>query len=260
MASTENFFVAGVLHLPPLPGAPASQGEFQAVLDHALRDADALLAGGIRAVVIENFGDAPFFANSVPPHVPAMMAVIGSRVRGRFDSMGINVLRNDGHAAIGVAAASQADFVRVNVFTGAAWTDQGLIQGQAAELTRYRAMLGQHSTAIMADVRVKHAVPAGTHCIETLAREALGRGGANGLIVTGRGTGEPTDLDDIRRVKGVAGARPVWVGSGTTPDTVRAISQLADGAIVGTVLHRDGDIRAPIDVDRVRSVTEAMGA
>ncbi len=260
MAESQQFFVAGVLHLPPLPGAPACKQGFQAVLDHAIRDADALVAGGIRAVVIENFGDAPFFASSVPPHVSAMMAVVGSRVRAMFDDLGINVLRNDGHAALGVAAAVQADFVRVNVFTGAAWTDQGLIQGQAAELTRYRSLLGQQATAIMADVKVKHAVPAGTSCIETLAREAIGRGGADGLIVTGSGTGHSTDLDDVRRVKDVAGNRPVWVGSGTTPETIGAIRDCADGVIVGTVLHRKGDIQAPIDVDRVRSITEQMGA
>ena len=260
MAESDPFFVAGVLHLPPLPGAPAGGGDFQAVVDHALRDADALMAGGVRSVIIENFGDAPFFATTVPPHVPAMMSVIGSRVRERFEAIGINVLRNDGHAALGVAAAVRADFVRVNVFTGAAWTDQGLIQGQAAELTRYRALLEQRSVAIMADVLVKHAVPAGTSCIETLAREALGRGGADGLIVTGNGTGQPTDIDDVRRVKDAAGDKPVWVGSGATPATIDAIRQNADGVIVGTYLHREGDIRAPIDVDRVRSITEAMGA
>ena len=258
MAETDTFFVAGVLHLPPLPGAPACVGDFQGVIDHAMRDADALIEGGIRSVVIENFGDAPFFSYYVPPHVPAMMAVIGARVRSRFASVGINVLRNDGHAALGVAAAAQADFIRINVFTGAAWTDQGLIQGRAAELTRYRAQLHQRATGIMADVRVKHAVPAGTDCIETLAREALGRGGADGLIVTGAGTGQPTDMDDVRRVKGVAGSRPVWVGSGASPQTISAIRQAADGVIVGTVLHRDADIRAPIDVDRVRSITETM--
>lgn len=259
MAENETFFVAGVLHLPPLPGAPACEGSFQAVVDHALRDAEALLAGGIRSVVVENFGDAPFFATTVPPHVSAMMSVIGARIRADFESLGINVLRNDGHAALGVAAATQADFVRINVFTGSAWTDQGLIQGQAAELTRYRSLLRQEDTAIMADVRVKHAVPAGTSCIETLAREATGRGGADGLIVTGSGTGEPTAMDDVRRVKDVVREKPVWVGSGATPETISEIRELADGVIVGTVLHRDGDTRAPIDVDRVRSITEAMG-
>ena len=260
MAETETFFVAEVLHLPPLPGAPACERSFQAIVDHVMRDADAFCAGGVRAVVIENFGDAPFFATTVPPHVPAMMAVIAARVRQHFDSVGINVLRNDGHAALGVAAASQADFVRINVFTGAAWTDQGLIQGQAAELTRYRSLLRQFSTSIMADVRVKHAVPAGPDCIATLAREALGRGGADGVIVTGPGTGRPADMDDVRRVKDAAAERPVWVGSGVTPETAQSVRRLADGAIIGTAFHRDGEIRAPIDVDRVRSITEAMGA
>jgi len=262
MADNQHFSISGVLHLPPLPGAPAARGGFQHVIDHALRDAEALVAGGMSKCIIENFGDAPFRANSVQPHVPAMMAVIAAAVRARFGAdltMGINVLRNDGHAALGVALASGADFIRVNVFTGAAWTDQGLIQGEAAALSRYRSAIstGVEPPQIMADVLVKHAVPAGTGCIETLAREATGRGGADGLIVTGSGTGQATSLDDVRKVKAAVTNKPVWVGSGATVTTVAGIRDVADGVIVGTALHREGNITAPIEKDRVRSFMDA---
>jgi membrane complex biogenesis BtpA family protein len=262
MADSNSFLIAGVLHLPALPGAPACVRPFSSVLDHAMRDAEALVRGGIHTCIIENFGDAPFRASTVQPHVPAMMAVIGAAIQARFGaelSLGINVLRNDGHAALGVALACEAEFIRVNVFTGAAWTDQGLIQGEAAELTRYRKAiaLGGPAPRIMADVCVKHAMPAGTQCIETLAKEATGRGAADGLIVTGPGTGQPTDLDDLRRVKIAAPQHPVWVGSGATVDTISMICAQADGVIVGTALHRGDDIQAPIDEDRVRSFVDA---
>ena len=262
MDSSDSFQISGVLHLPPLPGSPSSVSPFSSVIDHVLRDADALVSGGIRSAVIENFGDAPFWPGRVRPHVPAMMAVLASRITSRFGtdlSLGVNVLRNDGFSAIGIAAATGASFVRINVFSGAAWTDQGLIQGEAAQITRYRrelCALGPQP-AIMADVLVKHAVPAGVTCIETLAREAVSRGGADGLIVTGNGTGFPTSMDDVRRVKSAAGEKPVWVGSGASASTVAEIAAVADGVIVGTALHRDGDIVAPIEKDRVRSFVEA---
>src|SRR5690606_14269231 len=49
------------IHLPALPGDPAyAGGGFAPVLDAARRDADAIRAGGIDAVVIENFGSRPF--------------------------------------------------------------------------------------------------------------------------------------------------------------------------------------------------------
>ena len=262
MASSRPFQISGVIHLPPLPGAPAADCSFQSVIDHVLRDTEALVLGGITSVVVENFGDSPFRPNRVRPHVSAMMAVLGSQIRSRFGddiSLGINVLRNDGLAAIGVAVASGASFVRINVFTGAAWTDQGLIQGEADQITRYRKELcGLDSLPlIMADVGVKHAVPAGVSSLETMAAEAISRGGADGLIVTGVGTGKATSLDEVALVKATAGQKSVWVGSGATPENVSSIAKVADGVIVGTFLHQDGNISAPIEKDRVQSFVDA---
>ncbi len=262
MGNSKKFHISGVLHVPPLPGAPSSDGPFQAVVDHVLQDAEALVLGGIGSAVLENFGDAPFRANRVRPHVPAMMAVLGTEIRSRFGSqlnLGINVLRNDGMAAIGVAVATGASFIRVNVFSGSAWTDQGLIEGEADRITRYRRELciSNPSPRIMADVCVKHAVPAGVHCIQTLASEAVSRGGADGLIVTGSGTGCSASLDDVQMVVDVARDRPVWVGSGASPESIASIVEVASGVIVGTYLHRDENIMAPIEKDRVRSFVDA---
>ena len=151
----------GVLHLPPLPGSPRWQGDFEAVRRFALADAAAYLAGGADGLVVENFGDAPFFASEVPPHTVAAMARIAAEVveAAAGVPVGINVLRNDAQAAMGIAAASGASFVRVNVLSGAMLTDQGLIEGQAAELLRLRRQLEATEVGIFADVLVKHAYP-----------------------------------------------------------------------------------------------------
>ena len=254
-----EFTLVGVIHLPPLPGAPMSELPFKSVCDHALRDAEALVRGGIRQCIIENFGDAPFRKERVDPHVPAMMSVIASAISSRFGddlSLGINVLRNDGLSAIAVAAACHAEFVRINVLSGAAWTDQGLIEGQAAAVLRYRRTLN-HSVRVMADVCVKHAVPAGETDIVRAARDCVGRGGADGVIITGNGTGAETDLNDVYAVRQALPKATVWVGSGATPETIQSYRPVANGVIVGTFLHRDGAIEAPIDEDRVRTVVEA---
>ena len=260
MDKKSDFALVGVLHLPPLPGAPGARGDFEQVMAHALQDAAALKAGGIERCIIENFGDAPFRADSVQPHVPAMMAAIGHAVRTRFDMhVGINILRNDAHAAMGAAVACGATFIRVNVLIGAAWTDQGLVQGQAASLARYRrALCGPgKGPLVYADVKVKHAVPAGEDDIGLLAVETVERGAADGVIVTGVRTGSQADLDDVHRVRKAIGNHPIWVGSGVTEDTVSSVVALADGAIVGTWLHHDGSIAAPIDKDRVSALVGA---
>ncbi len=259
MAEHNDFSILGVLHLPPLPGSPRCASSFSEVRDHALRDAEALFEGGIRGCIIENFGDAPFRSASVNPHVPAMLAVIGAEITRRWGAdlqVGINVLRNDGRAAIAAAAACAAQFVRINVLSGAAWTDQGLIQGAADAVLRYRKELN-NDVRIMADVCVKHAVPAGEQDIVRVAIETVERGGADGVIVTGDGTGLPTRVGDVQSVREAVPGHELWIGSGVTPETIAQFQACADGVIVGTYLHRDGAIHAPIDKDRVRSIVES---
>lgn len=260
MREHKAFSVVGVIHLPALPGAPRCSAPFSKIIDHALRDAEALVNGGLGSCIVENLGDAPFRRGRVKPHVPAMLAVIGAEISSRWGEdlkIGLNVLRNDGHSAIGAATACGAQFVRINVLTGSAWTDQGLIEGEAASLLRYRESLGS-SVQIMADVCVKHAVPAGESDIVRVAVDTVDRGGADGVIVTGNGTGLPTRMSDLTAVCSALPNHPVWVGSGVTPESLSEIQQNADGVIVGTHLHHDGDLRSPIDEDRVRSIMGAL--
>ena len=189
--------IIGVLHLLPLPASPSISPGFPAVVARALQDAEMLWSAGVRSMIVENLGDAPFRAERVDPHVPAMLAVVGGHLKQRYGDelrLGINVLRNDGMAAIGVAAAVGADFVRINVWTGATWTDQGLITGRAHDLLRYRRELGLSAAelAVAADVLVKHGVPAGSDDVGQVALDTARRGCADVLIVTGTGTGAGT--------------------------------------------------------------------
>ena len=103
------------------------------------------------------------------------------------------------------AVASGASFVRVNVLAGSAWTDQGLIEGQAAEPPVTVVPCAASIRArLMADVNVKHAIPAGNADISHAAIEVVERAGADGVIVTGSATGSPTNLDQVRAVCDVA--------------------------------------------------------
>lgn len=249
----------GVLHLPPLPGAPRPGPPFAELLTHALRDAEALAEGGAPALIVENLGDAPFGAGAVEPHVVGMLAVIAREVRQRFPQLvvGVNALRNDALGALGAAAAADAAFVRVNVHTGAMVTDQGLITGQARETLLYRRRVCP-AVGIAADVLVKHATPLGEPQLEQAAQDTFRRGGAQVLIVSGSGTGQPTDPERLRRVREAVPEAPVWVGSGATLATARALAQVSTGAIVGTALHHGGQLSAPLDPARVRALVEAL--
>ena len=148
----------GVIHLLPLPGAPLYNGNMAAVYERALLEAE-LLSKYADGIIIENFGDKPFYPNQVPPETVAAMAAIAREVLHLADvPIGINVLRNDAHAALAVAAAVGAHFIRINVHTAAVVADQGIIEGKAHQTLRLRKTLGA-GTLIFADVGVKHASP-----------------------------------------------------------------------------------------------------
>ncbi|HJK90490.1 MAG TPA: BtpA/SgcQ family protein [Polyangiaceae bacterium LLY-WYZ-15_(1-7)] len=253
--------LVGVLHLPALPGDPRPAGDFRAAEAHALRDAERLAEAGFDALIVENFGSAPFpkgtAGHRLPPHQVAFMALVVRAAAERTGlPIGVNCLRNDALAALGIAAATGAAFVRVNVHTGAYVTDQGLIEGEADVSLRYRAQLGAE-VALLADVLVKHASPLAPLGAEQAAEEALDRGGAEGIVVTGRGTGQPVDPELLAEARRGAGERPVWIGSGLVPETASTLAPLADAAIVGTFTKEGGDVRAPVDPSRARHIVEA---
>ena len=264
--SNRSHIIIGMLHLRPLPGAPRFDGRLDRVRDELLRDADALAEGGVDGLMMENFGDAPFYPARVPAHVVAHMTALACAVRQRAPQLplGINVLRNDGRGALAVAHACGASFIRVNVLCGARVADQGILHGMAHDLMRDRAALGAAAGAIrvFADVDVKHSAPLGaSRALADEVDDTIARGLADGVIVSGAGTGKGTEPQHVAAVRAAAAGRAVvLVGSGVTVESLEALRPHADGLIVGTSLKRDGRIENEIDVARVRALVNALGA
>ncbi|RZV08197.1 hypothetical protein BDK88_3163 [Natrinema hispanicum] len=255
--------VVGMVHLPALPGAPGFDGDRDAVRARALEDARRLADSGINGLILENFGDAPFYPDDVPKHVVAEMTAIATDLTDAVDvPVGINVLRNDAEAALSIAAAVDAAFVRVNVHVGTAATDQGVLEGRAHETLRLHDRLATN-VAILADVHVKHATPVGEQPIDRAALETVDRGKADGVIVSGPGTGVETPLADVESVADTLAAHghdrvPVFVGSGVTSETVGdCLAAGADGVIVGTALKAGGKTTAPVASERVADLVAA---
>jgi len=253
----EGRTLIGMVHLLPLPGAPGWKGSMDEVLERATADARALATGGMDGVLVENFLDTPFLPGPVAPETVAAMARVVSAVVGEVEvPVGVNVLRNDARAALGVAAACGARFMRVNVHTGTMWTDQGRIEGRAADTLRARAAL-RSQVAILADVHVKHGTPPPGERLESAAADAWHRGLADALVVSGSATGEATAPDDLRRVRSAVPEAVILVGSGVTSGTVAEILDIADGAVVGTALTHENRAGTGIDTKRVRRLVAA---
>jgi membrane complex biogenesis BtpA family protein len=251
--------VIGMLHLPALAGAPLSRMGPKQIRDFILRDANTLVNGGVDGLMMENFGDVPFYPGRVPAAVVEQMTALAHAVREQTKlPLGINVLRNDGLSALAIAHATGANFIRVNVLAGARVTDQGIIQGIAHDLLRERAALKAEDIKIFADVDVKHSAPLAERPLEDEVDDLIERALADAIVVSGAGTGKATDSDKVRRVKKCAGATPVFVGSGITAKTVGEFLDAADGFIVGTALKKDGVAANPVELERVKALMNAV--
>ncbi len=253
--------VIGVIHLMPLPGSYGWNGDLEEVMLRAEQEALALGSGGVDGIIFENFFDAPFARDRVDVSTACAMTLCGKRIVESCDlPVGVNVLRNDALTALAVATACGAQFVRVNVLSGAMLTDQGIIEGDANGVLNYRRRLvGDDSIKIFADVMVKHAYPLSNALeIGQVARETMERARADSVIVSGTGTGAKPDLSDLKAVKEAVPDAPVLIGSGSSRDNVAELLEYADGIIVGTSVKRKGKLENPVDVDRVRQLVDAV--
>ncbi len=249
----------GMVHLKALPGSvlESSYG-LDDTISFAMNDAIALEAGGASALMIENFFDVPFASGTVARHIIIGMSLAVAEIRKTVSiPIGVNVLRNDAVGALSIAHICKAQFVRVNVFVGVAVTDQGIIHGAAREIVTLRKELNA-DVAICADVFVKHATQLGGGNIGDAARDAVHRGLADAIIVSGVATGSETSLADLKAVRNAVPKTPILVGSGFNISTAHNLLQYANGAIVGTSLKKDRIVENSVDIERVKALRAEM--
>ncbi len=246
----------GCVHLLPLPGAPLYDGNLGAIYEQALQEAALLETHGAHGLIIENFRDKPFYPDRLPAETIASLAAIGREVvRSVSIPVGVNALRNDATAAMSIATAIGAHFIRVNVHMGAVVSDQGILQGRSYETLRLKQQL-RSKVLIFADVRVKHSSPLGDRGLDAETKDLSLRGMVDALIVSGSGTGSETSPADLTIVKANT-SLPVLVGSGITPENIDKFSA-ADGFIVGSCFKKDGNADNPIDETRLKKIMPSL--
>lgn len=249
----------GMVHVRALPGTPASGGSPASIMATAVEEASMLVEAGFDALILENMHDTPYMLREVGPEIIASMTAITAAVRDAVDvPLGIQILAGANQAALAVAHAADAQFIRAEGFCFSTVADEGaMLEADAGPLLRYRRAINAEHIAILADIRKKHSSHAITADL-SISDWAHGAAfmGADGVVVTGHATGDPTDLRDATAAT-EAGPLPVFVGSGIQPDTVRATLDVAHGAIVGSSLKEQGQWNQPVDPKRAAAVVAA---
>ncbi len=254
-------FLAAMIAIPPLPGAPRYEGNNRSILESVRSDLQHYKNVGADALILENSHDLPYIKPPLPPDALSLTSEIAAMVRAEFAGpIGIQLLEAANESALDVAHAADLDFLRVEGYVFAHIGGAGLIEGCAGKLLRRRKELHCDHIKIFADVKKKHCSHAltGDLAITDEVKQAeffL----VDGIVVTGARTTEPPDPAELRRVKEVAHV-PVVIGSGMTPQNISNYTGLADGFIVGSTFRRNGDFLGLLEPRRLEEFVKAFRA
>jgi membrane complex biogenesis BtpA family protein len=232
-----------------------------ALIEHALADLDAFEQGGLAGVLVENEHDRPHRVEATRETVAAMAVIAHELVRASSSiAVGVEILLNDPEASLAAAHAAGAAFIRTDYFSDRMTrAEYGDMRIAPAELLAYRTRLDASEIVVLADIQVKYAQMLEPCSLRESAARARAAG-ADGVVVSGSRTGEPPSLDELADAQGGAGGIPVLVGSGLAPETAPELLRVADGAIVGTSLLREGHARADLVADLVQAAAGARPA
>jgi uncharacterized protein len=245
----------GMVHLPALPGSPAGgSAQLDEILNGAVRDAVTLHEAGFDAVLIQNSLDRPTRTRADAATVAQLTAVSLAVKSAMPLPIGVNIVKNDGPGAVAVAAAVDAEFVRVKVLTGSVLSAEGVIQGCAWETLALRDRLGA-DVRVWADVYEPTSRPLLSGDLTAAAVDAVDFGQADGLIIT-----QPTaelSLEAIGQLRARLPTTPMVIGGRVDASNVRGALAGADSVIIGSALKRPAGIRGPICAQAACEIADA---
>ena len=258
--SLKRIAIIGMVHVRALPGTPKSTFSCQQLIDKACEEANLYVKHGIDGICIENMFDVPYVTSmDSGPEVTAMMTRVTSEVRKvcpRSIPCGTQILAAQNREALAVALAAELQFIRVEAFVFSHVADEGLMNATAGQLLRYRKQIGAESVAILTDIKKKHSSHSITSDVDIVDTAKAARFFlSDGLILTGKETGDSPDPDEVFRVKEKLSGTPIIVGSGVTLKNISQYSKIGvNAAIVGSYFKKGQQWQNVICEDRLREL------
>jgi membrane complex biogenesis BtpA family protein len=249
----------GTIHAQALPGTPGNGLAVASIADLAAAEAEIYAKAGFHGVILENTHDRPYLKGAaIGPEIVAAMSIVGAAIRRATPlPLGIQVLAGANRAALAVAHACGASFVRVEGFVFAHVADEGLIESSAGDLLRYRRAIGAENVLVFADVKKKHSAHAITADVDIAeTAKAAEFFSVDGVIVSGAATGSPADAAEVQAVSEAVGV-PTLIGSGITAENIARYGG-ADAFIVGSSVKSGGVWSGRLDAARTRAIVDAL--
>jgi len=230
LLKTKKPVVIGMVHCCPLLGYKDFPG-FKVVENKFMSDLQSLLDGGIDAVLIENNYDIPHYEKAKRSTIPQLTDLCVKARKITNKPLGVIVLWNDYETALSIAKFADLDFVRVPVFVDKVETDYGIFEPKSKQCLEFRNNIKANEIMILADIQVKHAKHLIERSLNDAIIDAIGNQ-ADGIIITGKWTGDPPTIDDANNAKKTSKEVPVFLGSGMNFNNIKNYN--VDGMIVGT--------------------------
>lgn len=253
--------VIGMIHLKALPGTPKFRNNIHLIIDSALSELEIYKKANIDAIAIENMHDVPYLKNNVGHEISSLMSIIAHEVRKATKlPCGIQVLSSANKAALAIAKNAGLDFIRAEGFVFGHLADEGYIDANAGELLRYRKQLNADDIAVFTDIKKKHSSHSLTSDIDIVeTAKAAEYFLSDGLILTGKSTGEMAEIDDINKVRSNCNL-PVIVGSGVTIENVSDYLNTSDAIIVGSYFKKGNYWENDLDYDKIAAFMEKVNS
>lgn len=245
--------VIAMAHFPALPGTPRYDPRkgVQGILDLMGNDVQALLQGGVDAILFCNEDDRPYSFHAGFESVAVMSRVI-TELRPKDRPFGVDYLW-DPKAPLAIAKATGATFIR-EVVTGVYESDMGLWAPDAAEIFRYRKIIDAENVRIFANIMPEFASPLGERSVAQRARSAVVSSLVDAILIAGPMAGSEPELSWLIEAKQAVGDQtPILLNTGARIDNIQQFLQVADGVIVGSSLKVDGYTWNPVDPERVKA-------
>ncbi len=229
--------IIGSLHLPPLIGIDGHM-DFEKGKKFVLKDFLAFQDGGVDAVIYENNYDIPHTEFLNIPQVVEMTRYGEVLKKISKIPLGVSTLWNDYTTSLSISSLLGMNFIRVPVFVDKVKTSYGIIEGDPKSVIDMKRLVDAKNISIFTDIHVKHAKLISKLSLVQSAKKAI-KYGSNGLILTGKWTGDAPNMDQLKMLRKGVGNFPIILGSGVDIDNISDLLKYADGVIVSTSLKKN---------------------